>query len=76
MALLNSGHLIWWLRQRIAEEPNPATRNELTLTVDQAALELNADNDDVRRHAIARVLELAHVYDHAQGYREEWGRKP
>lgn len=72
---LNSAHLLWWLRQRVAEEPNPATRAELALTVDRCALELPTENDAVRAAAIDRLLEVAALYEDRAGYRaEEWRR--
>lgn len=74
MALLNSGHLIWWLRQQIAAEAHPAVRAELTLTVDRAALQLHTDNDTVRVHALATLLDLAATYEARAGYLEEWRR--
>lgn len=74
MAPLNTGHLVWWLRQRIAEEPDEATRAELALTIDQCALQLWSENDAVRATAIATLLDLAEAYEKHPGYKPEWRR--
>lgn len=74
MPPLNSAHLLWWLRQRVAEEPDPALRTELALTVDQLALQLTTTNDEVRARAIAGLLDMAEGYEDHDGYRPEWRR--
>jgi hypothetical protein len=76
MALLNTGHLIWFLRQRFAEEPASAELAERQLAVDRSAVELHTDNDAVRIRAIIRLLELVAAYEDDPAFRPEWREFP